>query len=180
MTKYGDIARLLSVYQLWLDDLYPKAKFADALAIIEKLGHTKRLHMMRREWIEEGKPRSTVEDNSTGNAPVSNETEQPQASSNGDGPPLSGPGHGGERPRTPSAILDIDEEDLYDATPRTRRVAAPVEGAGTEPPDDWDELDALLAEQNAMPNPAGNTTATSSKVAGDDLGDEEEAMAGFW
>ena len=55
------MARLLSVYQLWLDDLYPRAKFADGLAIIEKLGHTKRMQTMRREWIDEGKPRESLD-----------------------------------------------------------------------------------------------------------------------
>ena len=59
--QYGDIARMLNMYQLWLDDLYPRAKFADALAIIEKVGHTKRMQMMRKEWIDEGKPRRTTE-----------------------------------------------------------------------------------------------------------------------
>ncbi|EAT84515.1 chromosome segregation in meiosis protein 3 [Parastagonospora nodorum] len=57
--EYGDIARMLNMYQLWLDDLYPRAKFADALTIIEKVGHTKRMQMMRKEWIDEGKPRRT-------------------------------------------------------------------------------------------------------------------------
>ena len=41
------------MYQLWLDDLYPRAKFADGLAMIEKLGHTKRIQTMRRHWISE-------------------------------------------------------------------------------------------------------------------------------
>ena len=54
------MARLLNAYQLWLDDLYPRAKFADGLAIIEKLGRTKRIQTMRREWIREGKPPETL------------------------------------------------------------------------------------------------------------------------
>src|SRR5579862_1682592 len=52
--EYSDAARILSLYQLWLDDLFPKAKFADALAIVEKLGHSKKMQVMRKEWIEEG------------------------------------------------------------------------------------------------------------------------------
>lgn len=52
---------MLNMYQLWLDDLYPRAKFADALAIIEKVGHTKRMQVDRRAWIDEGKPRRTLE-----------------------------------------------------------------------------------------------------------------------
>ncbi|KAB8201527.1 replication fork protection component Swi3-domain-containing protein [Aspergillus parasiticus] len=60
--EFSDAARLLQFYQLWLDDLFPRAKFADGLTIIEKLGHHKRLQVMRREWIEEEKPRAQVDD----------------------------------------------------------------------------------------------------------------------
>ncbi|KAL2355285.1 chromosome segregation in meiosis protein 3 [Cryomyces antarcticus] len=60
--EFSDVARLLNMYQLWLDDLYPRAKFADGLTIIEKLGHSKRMQMMRKQWIDEGKPGATVED----------------------------------------------------------------------------------------------------------------------
>lgn len=53
------MARLLNTYQLWLDALYPRAKFADGLAIIEKLGHTKRMQSLRRDWINESKVQVT-------------------------------------------------------------------------------------------------------------------------
>ncbi|OJJ46336.1 hypothetical protein ASPZODRAFT_66216 [Penicilliopsis zonata CBS 506.65] len=53
--EFSDAARILNFYQLWLDDLFPRAKFADGLAMIEKLGHSKRLQTMRREWIDEEK-----------------------------------------------------------------------------------------------------------------------------
>jgi replication fork protection complex subunit Csm3/Swi3 len=59
---------MLNMYQLWLDDLYPRAKFADGLAIIEKLGHTKRIQAMRKQWIDEGKPiHTTVQDRTNPN-----------------------------------------------------------------------------------------------------------------
>ncbi|KAJ5605063.1 hypothetical protein N7510_010217 [Penicillium lagena] len=58
--QFSDTARLLNFYQLWLDDLFPKAKFADGLAMIEKLGHSKRIQTMRREWINEEKPKLFV------------------------------------------------------------------------------------------------------------------------
>ncbi|OGM40398.1 chromosome segregation in meiosis protein 3 [Aspergillus bombycis] len=60
--EFSDAARLLQFYQLWLDDLFPRAKFADGLTIIEKLGHHKRLQAMRREWIEGEKPRARIDD----------------------------------------------------------------------------------------------------------------------
>ncbi|MCJ1355296.1 MAG: chromosome segregation in meiosis- protein [Icmadophila ericetorum] len=59
--EFSDVARMLNLYQLWLDDLFPRAKFADGLAMIEKLGHSKRIQIMRREWINEGKPRDIWE-----------------------------------------------------------------------------------------------------------------------
>ncbi|KAF9892392.1 chromosome segregation in meiosis- protein [Aspergillus nanangensis] len=55
--EFSDAARILNFYQLWLDDLFPRAKFTDGLAIIEKLGHSKRIQTMRRGWIEEEKPK---------------------------------------------------------------------------------------------------------------------------
>ncbi|KAI4093655.1 MAG: hypothetical protein LQ348_000109 [Seirophora lacunosa] len=59
--EYSDLASLLNVYQFWLDDLYPRAKFADGLAIIEKLGHSKKIQVMRRTWINEEKPQGKVD-----------------------------------------------------------------------------------------------------------------------
>ncbi|EZF30908.1 hypothetical protein GY631_4659 [Trichophyton interdigitale] len=60
--EFSDAGRLLNFYRLWLDELYPRAKFTDTLATIEKLGHSKRVQVMRREWIDEGKPRPEVDD----------------------------------------------------------------------------------------------------------------------
>lgn len=54
--EFSDINRMLNLYQLWLDDLFPKAKFKDGLAMVEKLGHSKRLQVTRRAWINESKP----------------------------------------------------------------------------------------------------------------------------
>lgn len=60
--QFSDAARLLGFYQLWLDDLYPRAKFADCLSMIEKLGHSKRIQIIRRQWIDERKPQSCCGD----------------------------------------------------------------------------------------------------------------------
>ena len=55
--EFSDAARLLSFYQLWLDDVFPKAKFLDALAMVEKAGHKSIMHKQRMDWINEAKPR---------------------------------------------------------------------------------------------------------------------------
>ncbi|KAE8148849.1 replication fork protection component Swi3-domain-containing protein [Aspergillus avenaceus] len=59
--EFSDAARLLNHYQIWLDDLFPRAKFRDGLAMIERLGHNRRLQLMRREWIEEEKPKTRLD-----------------------------------------------------------------------------------------------------------------------
>lgn len=54
--EFSDAARLLNYYQMWLDNLYPRARFADAIQLVEKAGHTKKMQMYRKSWIDEGKP----------------------------------------------------------------------------------------------------------------------------
>jgi replication fork protection complex subunit Csm3/Swi3 len=130
-TQFSDVALLLRTYQLWLDELYPRAKFADGLAIIEKLGHTKRLQIMRKAWIDEGKPKASFEvDDDAFEEPLpltvnpGSETEQIKNGSSFDRgiPEIDVPRTGGLRP---SAGSPLDE----------------IHGAPDE-----DELDALLAE----------------------------------
>ncbi|GFP52908.1 chromosome segregation in meiosis protein 3 [Trichoderma asperellum] len=60
--EFSDASRLLSFYQLWLDDLFPKARFLDALAMVEKAGHKKALVTARNEWINEGRPKASNDD----------------------------------------------------------------------------------------------------------------------
>lgn len=102
------------MYQLWLDDLYPRAKFADGLAIIEKLGHTKRMQTMRREWINERKPLETFDGlDESAEKPVGEQT----GSKAGNGSPAV---KLGESPRR--SVVDVEGDDhLYAATPKSAR-----------------------------------------------------------
>ncbi|KAF2803736.1 Swi3-domain-containing protein [Mytilinidion resinicola] len=129
--EYSDVARLLNTYQLWLDDLYPRAKFADALTMIEKLGHSKQLQMMRKVWIEEGKPKTAVEseEDMDGDLPRNQSSNQvlPEAHS--------------------SVVVPRDQDS------RSERAAVSSERQATVERDDvpdQDELDALLAEEEAL------------------------------
>ena len=49
--------RLLNHYQLWMHDVFPKARFRDCIAMTEKVGHVRQVMIMRRQWIEESKPK---------------------------------------------------------------------------------------------------------------------------
>jgi replication fork protection complex subunit Csm3/Swi3 len=143
---------MLNMYQLWLDDLYPRAKFADALAIIEKVGHTKRMQMMRREWLDEGKPRRTTgreEEDDTDEVFA----EQPAAA------------------QEPGSMEDVEQNG--------ENVSREFGSAGDAKDDpDEDELDALLAESAQHETSAPKTLPVRTAGAEEDpFADEMEAMA---
>ncbi|KAK7917759.1 hypothetical protein PG985_011367 [Apiospora marii] len=153
--EFSDTARLLSFYQLWLDDLFPKAKFLDALAMIEKTGHTKHMQMERIGWINEGKPKPPRD--------TDDEDEVPEIITDILGrdaavlparkaPMFQNNGGSSERPRTP-AVGDglFGDEDIYDATPRgSKKTTAPATNVAGGEPDEEEDLDALMAEEEAQ------------------------------
>lgn len=146
------------MYQLWLDDLYPRAKFADGLAITEKLGHKKRMQIMRREWINEGKPKRS-EEMETGLQEGEQEAEDTAA-----GMTRADDEHQETEPRS-----DGEQHQAMEAQ-TTHTDAAPSQLAGE--PDD-DELDALLTED--VPAPTA-MPATSSQRADEPDEDELDAL----
>jgi replication fork protection complex subunit Csm3/Swi3 len=161
--QYGDIARMLNMYQLWLDDLYPRAKFADALSIIEKVGHTKRMQVDRKAWIDEGKPRRTREDDEDDLAAPAAEQVLVQQDKE-----LGRLETGGDSENTDAAP---------DARGSPGRVLETVETTMGEDPDE-DELDALLAESAQPQTLTSRALPVHTAPAQDDpFADEMEAMA---
>lgn len=133
--EFSDIAKLLNFYQLWLDGLYPRAKFADGLQLIEKVGHSKRMQVMRKEWINENKP-----------GYIRPGTELVESILNADLPAASHAGHNGQPTRGPeTSDMPDDEADMFFPSPGKGK---PRQTTSTEDPDD-DELDALLAMQDS-------------------------------
>lgn len=145
--EWSDAARLLSLYQIWLDDLFPKAKFLDALAMVEKAGHKAAMHKARVAWIDEGKPRDATsfgdEEERVGGAEGRGETREPGRVA----PVFEMAKRGGSgRERTPGGEeVGLGDEDIYGATPRAGKTAP----GGGEP--DEDDLDALMAEAESAP-----------------------------
>ncbi|KAG6060334.1 hypothetical protein E4U32_003513 [Claviceps aff. humidiphila group G2b] len=121
--EFSDAARLLSFYQIWLDDLFPKAKFLDALAMVEKLGHKKQIVVARNEILNEGKPKAQEDQDDD----FGMELDVPAAAgSSGAAPSTARAVQGGDRPVTPVRDEGVpDEEDLYGATPRVVRQQTP-------------------------------------------------------
>ncbi|KAL1311354.1 hypothetical protein AAFC00_001528 [Neodothiora populina] len=162
--EFTDMAKLLNTYQLWLDDMFPKAKFLDGLAMVEKLGHKKKIQIYRKEWIDEGKPR-TIEDDLDD---LIGSREEPAVTTQSNGADAQ-----------TEQIFEPDEDEL-DAL----MGAAPVQhektaaGPQQEQEPDMDELDALLAEQQEA-DTGQKSLFRGPTQADNDFADEEEAMAGM-
>lgn len=167
--EFSDASRLLSFYQMWLDDLFPKAKFLDALAMVEKVGHKKRVVVARNELMNEGKPKPRDEED----ADFGPETDA-AAASNGDKVQPTRPVQG-DRPATPIRMSHVpDDDDLYGATPRNAR-----QQRQTDVPDDEDDLDALIAEaegQHRAPPLLSTHNNIASQSRSVDQVDEEDDL----
>jgi replication fork protection complex subunit Csm3/Swi3 len=160
---------LLRTYQLWLDDLYPRAKFADGLAIIEKLGHSKRLQIMRKAWIDDGKPKTSVDED---------DAEQDSL------PLTANPGTTEEATeiiRTSGSLSDAGNPENDLSRPGGKRPAdrSSLDEIGGAP--DEDELDALLAEESMPGLPVRSNSLDKPAPTGlpppeESFEDDEEAM----
>jgi replication fork protection complex subunit Csm3/Swi3 len=171
--------------------------------MVEKMGHKKMMQTARVEWINEGKPRSSVHEDSIFNEPA---PQRPEHEGREKTAPRIAPIFAKattERPKTPVRdeldALFGDDEDIYDATPKAaggNQVEGPISqtdslfgggasifGPGKEASNGEDfpenDLDALLAEEESMQS-GPNPTATSKSTAPlNDFDDEMEAMQGM-
>ncbi|PNP52412.1 hypothetical protein THARTR1_07016 [Trichoderma harzianum] len=154
-----DASRLLSFYQLWLDDLFPKARFLDALAMVEKAGHKKALVSARSEWINEGRPKASNDDDDELDIGAVAITEDSQVTQSGI------PAQRTQKTPERDDIPD-DDDDLYGATPRgpaqTTNALRPA--PSNDAPDD-DDLEALMAEAESMDSRQAPTATTKQNSA---------------
>ena len=185
MTQFSDVARLLNVYQFWLDDLYPRAKFADGLAMIEKLGHKKRLQITRKEWINEGKLKDRFNDAELASKiperyqPFSSSAQQPASRDDTERTPTSAV-HGWN-----DNDLNLQQKSARESNKRQSRVVSADslfvsdDEAGNDAPPE-DDLDALLAEDERKAKATKNVQQRQDnrgEQIDDNFDDELEAMA---
>lgn len=202
--EFTDISRLLNTYQLWLDDLYPRAKFRDALAMVEKVGHSKRMQITRKAWLDDTKssrrglspdPQAAgAEDVRDRESSIFGDLTEENPPANGDAPDgdeldalMEDAGANGDAPAKHSGPFGEDEPDddeldalLAESAPNQAAVPAAAQpttrrGPFEQDSDDEDELEALMAEQAA----STTQSAKPPQNTGDsnDFADEEEVMA---
>ena len=145
--------------------MFPKAKFLDTLAIIEKLGHSKTLQRQRQEWIEEesraGRPateQTSQADNVSRspdglNSKTAETNEDPFTSNNDTPADMSLHGAPGGKPEAANNSLflpmDEDEDDGHDSEMdeleaiMNRELAPKVSGGQKDEDDFEDELEAM-------------------------------------
>ncbi|KAI9681818.1 MAG: chromosome segregation in meiosis- protein [Trizodia sp. TS-e1964] len=203
--EYTNAQRLLSLYQLWLDDLYPKAKFNDALYMVEKLGHHKRIREMRETWLEEGRlSASKHEDVQEIGESIENADVDVDAAAATVPAPMGPPIEAEDPFARQDSALNVDrlktppinpyeEGDLYNVTPSPkaislpllnvpRQAASPRENSSINLEPAEDDLDELFAEQFAeISSTSVAALPTSGRIAkpqavDDDFADEMEAM----
>ena len=197
--EFTDIARLLTTYQLWLDDLYPRAKFRDGLKMVEKVGHSKRMQVTRRAWLDQTKPSrrekspERIEDTLMGGANGSADEARNGASEENEIAGGQNSNANDEPRRNQSDAPDDDDldallaesEQTAPAKPTAssqRKQRGPFEDDDEDDPDE-DDLDALMAEQSATGGRAALAArpvdAPIPREPQNDFEDEEEIMAGM-
>ena len=163
--------------------------------MIEKLGHKKGLQTMRREWINEGKPRDKFDQDKPENMARLDELRL-------EAKPESSPKEAGKTTPELDNLLGLDVGNLYSATPKQpgkndkRSDNSQIEKdtlflsddeLDLQPQDDdMDDLDALLAEDDLRKSlnleaTMGQEQSIATKVVpkDDNFDDEMEAMAGM-
>ncbi|KAF1813073.1 Swi3-domain-containing protein [Eremomyces bilateralis CBS 781.70] len=178
--EFSDTARLLNMYQLWLDELFPKAKFEDGLVMVEKLGHSKSVQSARKQWIDEERyGTSATRQNSTPPRNLSAQEDPPVS------PKPNATDHASGNHATPSSLQNPNEPLERQQLPTSGITdhRAPDQPPNSDIPDD-DELAALLAETTTGPGEHqthghSQSTAIHKPVSNghDEYEAEMEAMA---
>jgi len=176
--EFSDISRILNLYQLWLDDLYPKAKFKDGLAMIEKLGHSKRLQVSRKAWMDKTKPFRRRDD---ADAEMHDASEGANVENEGIFSAREVTGQAGLT-HTDDMPPDDDLDALFAEESERSKPAPIAKKTGPLEDDDGpdeDELDALLAQETESAPAATSKQVLKAKgpFEDDDDGDQDELDA---
>ncbi|KAF9013866.1 replication fork protection component Swi3-domain-containing protein [Cyathus striatus] len=114
------VTRLLQVYQFWTHSLYPKTQFRDTVQRVEKLCHTKRMHVALSVWRDEAHGKThTYEDDEDDGAIVDltdkNPTEVHELEDRASAPGSDTVAYASSSPpasRPPTSASEFDDDDF--------------------------------------------------------------------
>lgn len=172
--EFKDVESLLIAYQLWLDDLFPKARFADALVMVEKMGHKRRVQMARQEYIDETRRKRDGRAQSVGVQAAAEDAQRDDTV--GEMGSLSDAGPAPRTPERHAGSGQVGNEDMYGATPLARRQREPTTTAT-----DTRRADSLFGERTHSPpqrqqTVSGKAVADNASMDEDDIPDDLDAL----
>ncbi|TFK54764.1 Swi3-domain-containing protein [Heliocybe sulcata] len=136
----ADLNRVIQLYQFWTHKLYPKMQFRDTVNRVEKLCHTKRMHVALSVWRDEAK------DLINGMKPddpidLASDSEDDDAD---DGEQTRG--------QTRAASIDDVRGDVAASHPPPTKASRPPSSPSVGPATDVDDfdIDAMIREQEEM------------------------------
>jgi hypothetical protein len=179
-----DLAKILSAYQIWAHELFPRANFADFISICKKAGDSRVLKVHRRQWVDDERYGSYTWSQEeagvqSGGIDVPEVSELAQSVGN-ENDPADANGR--------DSIFVDEDDDLYDTnsghTSGVATVEPPVPQQLLSVNEDDDLLDNDLQQFDTTanePKDKQRSVVDDSGIPGDDelalL--EQEAMAGY-
>jgi len=116
--------------------------------MVEKAGHRNVMHKMRLDWINEGKPKSTIEEDNGESVP------EPEPVPNQRAPtriaPIFEKAADSRQGTLPHDEDLFGDDDIYNATPLSKGQNS-TRASDPDIPDDHDDLDALMAAAEMQP-----------------------------
>ena len=123
--EYSDFVRILEEYQMWMHQLWPKAKFVDCVKLVRRAGKTARVRAHRRGMIDALiRPADVDGEQGVGSVPPSARGERPAVAA-------------------PQQTVEQDVPEEFDDFPEDFEMAAPAAPPGDDDDDDLDALEAM-------------------------------------
>ncbi|TBU65789.1 Swi3-domain-containing protein [Dichomitus squalens] len=160
--ELSDLNRLLTVYHFWAHEMYPNAQFIDTVQRVEKLCHSKRMHVALGVWRDEAKglinghklPDPNASDDSSDS---DTDQEDPHAA--------------------PATDVPVATEDERSSPAPSRGPSLPPTSASEGGLDDDFDIDAMIAEDEAARARAPIDTSSRPQPTGAPAAaDEDEEM----
>ncbi|KAI0748160.1 replication fork protection component Swi3-domain-containing protein [Daedaleopsis nitida] len=165
--ELSDLNRLLNVYQFWGHQMYPNTQFKDTVQRVEKLCHSKRLHVALSVWRDEAKGLINGQNNFDPGDPDHSDSDSDDNDKND---------HDHDDAARPSDVPIATEDERSSPAPSRGPSLPPSSASDTGGPDDNFDIDAMIAEeeaaraQEAASGPVRPTSESRPPM------DEDEAM----
>ncbi|KAF8163344.1 replication fork protection component Swi3-domain-containing protein [Crassisporium funariophilum] len=167
----ADLNRLLQVYQYWTHQLYPKTQFRDTVERVEKLCHSRRMHVSLSVWRDEAHGRKT------GKNPYDDVDEDDDAEHAPQGEPRMRPGFSPERNSSRASSLPVASSPgttSGEANGVQNEARPPPLTANMDEGDEeafWNSLDNMDGDPVSDVPPAPSSAANTSMDEDEDMWD---------